>query len=93
MLVSTSNMNQENEGSVPSPTNTASQVSETFIANGICYFTTMRGKMFSQKANEPLLVIFVSEKVVLFQLLCHGKIEHYFPALMSRSARMHAVLR
>ena len=50
VLVSTSNMNHENEGSVPSPTSTASQVSDTFIANGICYFTTMRGKMFSQKA-------------------------------------------
>ena len=39
VLVSTSNMNQDNEGSVPSPTNTASQVSETFIANGICYLS------------------------------------------------------
>ena len=93
VLVSTNNMNQENEGSVPSPTSTASQVSETFIADGICYFTTMRGKMFSKKAKEPLVVIFVSEKVILFQLQCHGKIEHYFPALTSRSARMHAVLR
>ena len=71
----------------------SSQVSETFTANGICYFIAMRGKMFSQKVKEPLLVTFVREKVIIVQLQCCGKIEHYFPALTSRSARMHDALR
>ena len=52
--VSISNMNQENDGSVPSPTSTASQVSETFSADGICYFTTTRG-ILRRPSNHCLL--------------------------------------
>ena len=62
---------------MPSPTSAASQVSETFTASGMCYFTTTRGNIFSRKAKEPLLVIFVREKVSHFQLQFHGTIEHY----------------
>ena len=52
----------------------------------------MRGMMLSEKANEPLLV-FVREKVIHFQLQFHEKIDHYVPALTSRSAMRRAVHR
>ena len=90
VLVSISNMNQENKRAsvIAHTSSTASQVSETFSADGICYFTTTRG-ILRRPSNHCLLSL-LGRKSFIFNC---GKIEHNFSALASRSAVMRAVLR
>ena len=90
VLVSISNMNQENKRAsvIAHTSSTASHVSETFSADGICYFTTTRG-ILRRPSNHCLLSL-LERKSFIFNC---GKIEHNFSALASRSAVMRAVLR